>query len=54
MIIKMQKMAIIEEKLKELTDKKYKEFQLKLCPGVDNILGVKKICKRPIKRIHIR
>ncbi len=37
----MQKMAIIEEKLKELTDKKYKEFQLKLCPGVDNILGVR-------------
>ena len=37
----MQKIAIIEEKLKKLADKKYKEFQLKLCPGIDNILGVR-------------
>ena len=37
----MQKIAIIEEKLKELADKKYREFQIKLCPGVDNILGVR-------------
>ena len=37
----MQKIEIIEEKLKELADKKYREFQIKLCPGVDNILGVR-------------
>lgn len=37
----MQKIAIIEEKMKGLADKKYREFQIKLCPGVDNILGVR-------------
>ena len=31
----------IEEKLKELSDEEYKEFHSNLCPGVDNILGVR-------------
>ena len=37
----MKKIEIIEEELKELADKKYREFQMKLCPGVDNILGIR-------------
>lgn len=31
----------IKEKLKELQDIKYKEFHTNLCPGVDNILGIR-------------
>lgn len=37
----MKKIERIEEGVKELADEKYREFQLKLCPGVDNILGVR-------------
>ena len=37
----MKKIEKIEEGVKELADEKYREFQLKLCPGVDNILGVR-------------
>lgn len=44
----------IKQKLFELEDKKYKEFQEKLCPNVDNIIGVrmpflKKIAKEIAK-----
>ncbi len=31
----------IKEKLLELADSHYKEFQIKLCPGTENILGVR-------------
>lgn len=31
----------IEEKLKKISDEKYKEFHSNLCPGVGNILGVR-------------
>lgn len=31
----------IKQKLFDLEDKKYKEFQEKLCPNVDNIIGVR-------------
>ena len=34
-------MENIEEKIKKLADKKYKEFHSKLCPDTDNILGVR-------------
>ena len=34
-------MENIEEELKKLADKKYKEFHSKLCPDTDNILGVR-------------
>ena len=32
---------IIKEKLFTLADPKYREFHKKLCPGTDNIIGVK-------------
>lgn len=31
----------IEKELFELQDKKYQEFQKKLCPGIENIIGVR-------------
>ena len=31
----------IKKKLKELADKKYKEFHSSLCPGTENIIGVR-------------
>lgn len=31
----------IKEKLFELSDKKYKEFHVGLCPGINNIIGVR-------------
>lgn len=31
----------IEKDLLELKDEKYKQFQIKLCPGVNNIIGVR-------------
>lgn len=31
----------IKEKLKELSDEEYKEFHSNLCPGINNILGVR-------------
>ena len=31
----------IEKELFELQDKKYQEFQKKLCPGVENIIGIR-------------
>lgn len=31
----------IKEKLKQISDKKYKEFHAGLCPGTQNILGVR-------------
>ena len=31
----------IEKDLFELQDKEYREFQIKLCPGVNNIIGVR-------------
>ena len=31
----------IKEKLLELEDPKYKEFHSGLCPGTDNIIGVR-------------
>lgn len=31
----------IKEKLFQLVDQKYKEFHSKLCPGIDNIMGIR-------------
>ena len=31
----------IKEKLKELADEKYRQFHSKLCPGTENILGIR-------------
>lgn len=31
----------IKEELKKIVDEKYKEFHLSLCPGVNNILGIR-------------
>lgn len=31
----------IKKELKKLSDKKYKEFHSNLCPGIDNIIGVR-------------
>ena len=36
----MERKEIIEE-IKKLSDKKYKEFHTKLCPGVEGIIGVR-------------
>lgn len=32
---------MVKSQLKSLSDKKYKEFQSNLCPGIDNIIGVR-------------
>lgn len=37
----MRMKQIIKEELKELADKTYKEFHKNLCPGTENILGVR-------------
>ena len=31
----------VKQKLRELADQKYKEFHSGLCPGTDNIIGVR-------------
>ena len=31
----------IKQELKQLADEKYREFQKGLCPGTENILGVR-------------
>ena len=42
----------IEKKLKELSDEKYKAFHSKLCPGTENILGVRSpVLKKFAKQI---
>lgn len=40
----------VKKDLKELSDKKYQEFHSKLCPGINNILGV----RVPILRKYAR
>ena len=35
------KPEIIKNELKSLADEKYKEFHSNLCPGVDNIMGIR-------------
>ena len=34
-------MIDLKSKLDELSDKKYKEFHMNLCPNVNNIIGVR-------------
>ena len=34
-------MQKIKEKLFQLADKNYKEFHSSLCPGTDNIIGIR-------------
>ena len=48
----------IEKDLFELQDKEYREFQIKLCPGVNNIIGVRlpelrKYAKKISKTVNV-
>ena len=48
----------IKERLFELSDKKYKEFHSGLCPGIDNIIGVRvpilrDYAKELVKEYHV-
>lgn len=50
---------IIKQELKKLQDKKYKEFHSSLCPGVNNIIGVRvpvlrTYAKELIKKYNIK
>ena len=48
----------IEKDLFELQDKEYRQFQIKLCPGVNNIIGVRipelrKYAKKISKTVNV-